>query len=115
MKKTLMATIAMLCALGAMGQNRINQNQKIKDLMEIKKEFGQMEKVFQLQIFNGKLDEAEQEMKKADLLTKLPVSIIFETPNYKVRVGKFRTRIEAEKALVRMKKNFPNTFVIAPY
>ena len=39
----------------------------------------------------------------------------FETPNYKVRIGKFRTRLEAEKALSKVKNVYPAAFVIAPY
>ena len=36
-------------------QMKINQSQQIKDLMEVKKEFGQQEKTYQIQIHNGTL------------------------------------------------------------
>ena len=41
-----------------------------------------------------------------------PVLLTFESPNYKVRLGSFRTRLEAEKKLVEIKKSYPAAFVI---
>lgn len=83
--------------------------------MEVKKEFGQAEKTYQIQIYNGKVADASQELKKSLETFSYPVVMTFETPNYKVRIGKFRTRIEAEKALSKVKNLYPAAFVIAPY
>lgn len=83
--------------------------------MEVKKEFAQVEKTFQIQIYNGNINEANNEQKNASAKYKIPVTMTFETPNYKVRVGKFRSRIEAEKALIKIKIDYPAAFVIAPY
>jgi len=38
----------------------------------------------------------------------------YETPNYKVWVGRFRTRMEADRKLVKVKKLFPNAFLFTP-
>ena len=38
----------------------------------------------------------------------------FETPNYKVRVGNFRTRLEADRGLVKVQKEFKSAFVFKP-
>ena len=43
-------------------QLKINQSQQIKDLMEVKKEFGQQEKTYQIQIYNGTISEANEEI-----------------------------------------------------
>ncbi|NAS32127.1 SPOR domain-containing protein [Flavobacteriaceae bacterium R38] len=43
-----------------------------------------------------------------------PSEISFEIPNYKVRVGKFATRLEADKSLMEIKKKYPNAFIITP-
>lgn len=93
----------------------INQSSQIKELMEIKKELGQFEKTFQIQIYNGRITDANAELKKASEKYKLPVTMTFETPNYKIRIGKFRSRIEAEKILTKIKVDYPAAFVIAPY
>ncbi|MFY7956685.1 MAG: SPOR domain-containing protein, partial [Flavobacterium macrobrachii] len=41
-------------------------------------------------------------------------TIVFSTPMYKVWVGNFKTRIEAEKNLQTLKKKYPNAFLIKP-
>ena len=38
----------------------------------------------------------------------------FETPNYKVRIGKYKSKIEAEKKLKEIKKEFKSAFVFKP-
>ena len=111
------ATIGLLCwGQYACGQQlKINQSQQIKDLMEVKKEFGQQEKTYQIQIYNGTISEANEEIKRASGKYSYPCFLAFETPNYKVRMGQFRTRLEAEKALTKVKNMYPAAFVIAPY
>ncbi|PKB16204.1 SPOR domain-containing protein [Flavobacterium sp. 5] len=70
---------------------------------------------YKIQIFNGvsetakkTLSEFKQEFKDLD------GTIIFNTPNYKVWVGNFRTRMEAERNLVDIKKRYKNVFLIKP-
>jgi len=41
-------------------------------------------------------------------------TIVFSTPTYKVWVGNFKTRIEAEKNLTTLKRKYPNAFLIKP-
>lgn len=91
---------------------QVNQSTKIKELMEVKKEFSQSEKIIQIQIFNGKLNDANNELKNASSKYKLPITLSFETPNYKVRVGKFRSRIEANKHLAKIKTDYPAAFIL---
>ena len=38
----------------------------------------------------------------------------YETPNYKIWVGDFRTKIEADRALIAIKKKYPNAFIFTP-
>ncbi len=39
--------------------------------------------------------------------------IDYKAPNFRLRVGNFRTRLEAEKMQNEMKENYPNTLVVA--
>ena len=41
-----------------------------------------------------------------------PVYLSFQTPNYKVRVGDFRTRLDALKTLNKIEIDYPNAFII---
>jgi hypothetical protein len=54
------------------------------------------------------LSEFKQEFAAID------ATIVFNTPNYKVWVGNFRTRIEAEKTLADIKDRYKNVLLIKP-
>jgi hypothetical protein len=41
-------------------------------------------------------------------------TLVFNTPNYKVWVGNFRTRIEAERNLLEIRKKYENAYLIKP-
>jgi hypothetical protein len=38
----------------------------------------------------------------------------FETPNYKIWIGNFNTRLEADRALVKVKRKFAYAFYFKP-
>ena len=65
---------------------------------------------FKIQVFNGDSENSKKQLmafKKE--FTTLDCTIIFSTPLYKVWVGNFKTRIEAERTLLDIKKKFPNS------
>jgi len=37
---------------------------------------------------------------------------VYESPEYKVRVGQYRTKLEAERALILIRKEFPNAIIV---
>ena len=43
-----------------------------------------------------------------------PANVAYQSPNYKVWVGHFSNRLEADRALLEVKKEFPNAFVFQP-
>jgi len=51
-------------------------------------------------------DEFEEEF------PEIPGYITWKAPNFRVRVGDFRSRLEAEKALKDISKEYPNAWVI---
>ena len=70
---------------------------------------------YKIQIFSGESEKAKkivqtfkQEYKDID------VTIVFNTPNYKVWVGNFRSRIEAERNLIMIRKKYKTTLLIKP-
>ncbi len=70
---------------------------------------------YKIQIFNGTNDNAKKILNKFKQENNdLEATIIFNTPNYKVWVGNFRSRIEAERYLVEIKKKYINVFLIKP-
>ncbi len=61
---------------------------------------------------NDALDITEEA--KAEFLDDypdIPVYLTFGVPNYRVRVGDFRTRLEAEKFLQKINRKYPGAWV----
>lgn len=70
---------------------------------------------YKIQIFNGDSENSKKtlmDFKKEN--KEMDATIVFSTPMYKVWVGNFKTRIEAEKNLNSLKKKYPNAFLIKP-
>lgn len=70
---------------------------------------------FRVQVFTGP-DRRNAYNAQAKFQQEFPdirSYIIYNEPNFKVRAGDFRTRIEAEKLQNELKKWFPGTFIIS--
>jgi hypothetical protein len=103
----------------AQNQNSdISQDPKFEQLLNEKRKINPSLTVndfYKIQIYNGgsenakkTLNEFKQEFKDID------ATIIFNTPNYKVWVGNFKTRIEAEKTLSEINNRYKNVLLIKP-
>ncbi|MDC7999451.1 SPOR domain-containing protein [Aequorivita todarodis] len=96
----------------------VNQDPKITALLELKKNL-EKEREFSdgytIQLYYGELDKANQTLRKyKGSYGNWPASIEYETPNYKVWAGNFASRIEAERALIEIQKNFSSAFILKP-
>ncbi len=73
------------------------------------------DKGFRVQIFSGndrKAAYAEQSKFKA-IYPTVGAYVSYEQPNYKIRVGDFRTRIEAEKFMYKLRNLYPSLFIFS--
>jgi hypothetical protein len=104
-----------------MAQNQnssISQDPKFEQLLNEKRKINPSLSVndfYKIQIYNGGSETAKKTLNefKQEFLA-MDVTIVFNTPNYKVWVGNFRTRIEAEKNLIEIRKKYKNTLLIKP-
>jgi len=99
------------------GKVTINQDPRIAKLIAYKSELNQSntEKRFSIQIYNGTLEGAENAEKEfQEKFDDISCNISFETPNYKVRVGKFRNRLEADRYLMKVREEYPSAFLLQP-
>ncbi|TYB72176.1 SPOR domain-containing protein [Bizionia gelidisalsuginis] len=96
----------------------INQDSKITKLLELKKEINTNEsdnERYRINIYSGSLEGAESARSKfKQAHTDWSTSLKYETPNYKIYAGSFRSRLEADRALAKIKKTFPNAFPLNP-
>ena len=105
---------------GLSGQLEVFQDSRIDTLIEkhifLNKQFKTIEG-YKIQIFfdagNNSKHNAYDE--RDNFIEKYPdyyVSVTFNEPYYRVRVGAFRSRMEAEGLLTMIKADYPNAFVI---
>lgn len=61
---------------------------------------------------NSKKMAMEAKAKFVQSYTEVPCYVVFQEPYYKVRVGDYRTEMEAEKFLKEIVDEYPNSFVV---
>jgi accessory colonization factor AcfC len=70
---------------------------------------------YNIQIFNGDSDNAKKALGGfKNNFKNFDATIIFNTPTYKVLAGNFKTRIEAERNLVLIRKTYKTALIIKP-
>ncbi len=96
----------------------INQDPRIKMLLDIKSKMekdGEFSDRYKIQLYYGNLNKANEIIRASrGAFSKWTSSIQWETPNYKVWMGNYRTRLEADRALKEVHTKFPNAFIFRP-
>lgn len=99
-------------------KSNIEQDDKIEKLLVEKRKNNSSITIndkFKIQIFFGNIEESKKTLvafKKE--FSQTDGTIIFSNPSYKVWVGSFKSKIEAEKALVAIKKKYISAVIIEP-
>ena len=76
---------------------------------------GEFNDRYTIHIFQGENNEANTAKKKYDDLELIWKSELhYDQPNHKVYIGKYRSRLEADRALLEIQKTFPNAKVLKP-
>lgn len=91
----------------------VNQDKDVETLIQLKKDVNRTLVNYRIQIYNGNRQGAKKaETEFKEVFSDWNPSMKFQTPNYKIWVGSFKTRLEADRALLRIKKEFRNAFII---
>ena len=98
-----------------------DQNIKFNDtltekFLKIKKEYDKREyetTFYTIQIFYGNLKKADSILNDFKLsYQEINSELLFETPNYKVRIGEFKDISIASKKLEEIRRIYPGSFII---
>lgn len=119
-KKNLFFVILFTFAFSAInyaqeGSVSINQDPRIDELIKLRKEIEDTSDRYRIQIFSG--DRTRAENKRLNFrkhFSRYSTKLVYETPNYKIWVGYFRTQLEADRALIKVKQKFSNAFIFKP-
>ncbi len=89
-------------------------NKLIKIKLKVNKEIYE-KNYYSIQLFSGDFNNAEKiYLEFSSYFPNLKKTITFETPNYKVRVGDFEKKINADIKLEEIKKKYKSAFVLQP-
>jgi hypothetical protein len=97
------------------GEINVTQDSDIDKLLEYKKDI-KTSKTYTIQVYNS-TDPDKAKREKSNFLNSYnewKVEIVWNTPNYKVWVGNFATRLEADRAWSKIRKKYMNANVIQP-
>lgn len=100
------------------GTVTVYQNSEFEELLKEKRKINSSITVndrYKLQIFYGDNEKARktlQDFKRE--FRDLDGTIVFESPTYKVWVGSFTSRMEAERKLAEVRKKYPYALLVKP-
>ena len=86
------------------GTVNVVQDEKITQLLELKKD-SRIVDLYRIQIYTGSRKTAFEKLEEfKTIFPDIETTILYDTPNYKIWVGSYRTRLEVDNALVAIKK-----------
>ena len=98
--------------------SKINENSNFIKLLDLSKEANNEyfnSNYFSIQLYSGPYKEADSILNFVkDKYLNDSIFFFFETPNYKVQVGKFQSKIDAQKKLRSVIKDFRAAFILKP-
>ena len=105
------------------GKKEVVQDSKVDELLEKHIKVNEVANTipgFRINIFfqSGNNSKNNANQAKAAFIAKYPnieAYVVFDEPNFKVKVGDFRTRMEARGFVEKIKADFPDAFVIKDY
>ena len=95
------------------GTITIEQNPDIDKLVEIYKDANTNSGYYQIQVGFGGHTYAQNLKSQIDI--DFPgwfSKIDFKEPTYRVRLGKFKTKMEAQRRLIKVRKKYPDAFLL---
>lgn len=96
-------------------QVNIQQDKKIDQLLEIYKSALSSNEYYRIQVGFG--DYAKAQNIKANVeqdFPELPSKIDFDSPTYRVRVGRFTSKLDAERKFNEVRVKYPDAMLLKP-
>ena len=120
MPSNLLKTTALMLFISAFvmaqdGKVSVNVDKNVSRLMAIKKEIHKAQSSIKIQIYSGSRRNAEAKLMQFNLdFPEISTVMVYETPNYKIWSGDFRTQLEADRALIKVRKIYKEAFSFRP-
>ena len=96
----------------------ISKSEVFKNLLNLHKNASEEKHnidYYSVQIYNGNYKDADSIYNfSQELFISDSIFLFYETPNYKVQVGKFWYKLKAQKKLKEIQKKFKSAFILKP-
>ncbi|MBM1105961.1 SPOR domain-containing protein [Aurantibacter crassamenti] len=117
--KTLFTTIAILyslnSALAQTGQVHIEQDKKIEELLKLYKSANSSSEYYRIQVGFGSHAKAQRIKSEVEVdFPDLSSKIDFDSPTYRVRVGRFKNKLDAERKFIEVRAKYPDAMLLKP-
>ena len=120
-KKSFFSIFFALIFFNVSSQNlnkKINDDPKFIKLIELSKIANNeyfKSNYFSIQVYSGTYNKADSIMNFVkEKYINDSIYFFFETPNYKVQLGKYKSKIEAQRSLREVSKVFKSAFILKP-
>ena len=118
LKASIFTVCVGLCCLSLSAQEgvvRIQQDPKIDQLLTLYNKVNSQKGYYQIQVGFGSYERAME--LKSQVETDFPTwysKIEFQEPTYRVRLGKFPDKLEAERRFLEVREKYPNAMLLDP-
>jgi len=113
----IIAIISFSVAVGfaQQGQVDIQQDDKIADLLDIYKSSNESHEYYRIQVGFGSYAKAQNIKENVEIdFPGLSSKIDFDSPTYRVRLGRFKTKLEAERKFKEVRIKYPDAMLLKP-
>ena len=110
----------------AYSQSNVENDPLFKEIVQLKEQMTKnykLKEFYVIQLHSGNKDKAQKIKEDIDFFisqNRQPDSfqkeaiIVYETPNYKVWIGRFDTRLLADRFFLKIKEDYPNALILKP-
>lgn len=117
--KTIILSVILLgfitCGMAQSGEISIEQDASITLLLEVYKISNSESGFYTIQVGFGSYSKAEELKQQVDIdFPDLKSKIIFDSPTYRVQIGQFRSKLEAERKFREVRIKYPESLLLKP-
>ena len=97
------------------GQVNIEQDEKIEELLDVYKEYIKDTEYYRIQVGFGSHAKAQTIKSNVEIdFPELYSKIDFDSPTYRVRLGRFKNKLDAERKFIEVRRKYPDAMLLKP-
>ncbi len=97
------------------GEISIEQDANITRLLEVYKISNSKSNFYTIQVGFGSYSKAEELKQQVDIdFPDLRSKIIFDSPTYRVQIGQFKSKLDAERKFKEVRIKYPESLLLKP-